>query len=74
MLHYPIKSDDNGHYAVAPNADNKQILVQLQESDGNGWGEQVRVVLTADEARHMIELLNEAVTSVERNVELFIPK
>ena len=65
MIHHPISSSPLGdHYAVGvgtgPSLKATVVLAQLQQH-----GEQVRVMMTADEARHFAQLLVDAAEKVE---------
>ena len=59
MIHHWI-NESGDHYAVAPNAFRTHVLLQVQES-----GEQVRIPLTPEQARHTIALLEDALGKVE---------
>jgi hypothetical protein len=63
MRHYSIlheKENSAVHYAANVNCNKTHILVQL--SDEAGY--QIRVVLTKEEALHLVSLITEAVEKV----------
>lgn len=62
MIHHPTESAPlSDHYAVGCSGMSSKVLVQLQEK-----GSQVRVALTAQEARHFARLLLLQADSVEQ--------
>ncbi len=53
MIHHCVRDDNSGdHYAVARSGSARAVLVQLQDR-----GEQVRLMMSPDQARHMAALL-----------------
>ena len=54
MIH--VSTKQNGHYAVNVNCNGEFVLLQLGDVAGN----QVRLQLTSEEVKHLIELLNES--------------
>lgn len=52
----------NGHYAVAQCANEIGVLAQVQNENG----EQARVLLSPDEARHFAELLVLEASEIEK--------
>lgn len=59
MNHNQIQQDADSHWAVSLNWDNTHVLIQL----GDRYSE-VRLALTPDEARRVIEALQASETEV----------
>lgn len=51
-----------GHYAAAPNCLNDTVLVQIQDE----FGCQSRIKLTKAEAKHLSNLILEAIENIEK--------
>lgn len=51
-----------GHYAASSNCLNDTVLVQIQDE----FGCQVRIKLTKDEAKHLSNLILEAIESIKK--------
>ena len=60
MLQYCTQDSIDAHYAATDNGIDR-VLVQVQ----NEHGDQARVKLSTDNARHLILLLNEAIKAIE---------
>jgi hypothetical protein len=58
MIHHHTTLEPGDHYAVGTSA-NGAVLAQLQHVRSSGIGDQVRVMLTPEEARHLAQLLLE---------------
>lgn len=60
MKHYYLSDDSSGdHYAVGHN-NMKEVLVQIQEG-----GSQARLAITAEQAEHLITLLQENIEKIQ---------
>lgn len=61
MVHYNLSKWEEEHFAVGVNYGKTFVLVQLQDM----FGDQARVTMTPEEARHMAELLISSADEIE---------
>ena len=60
MRHWSVNGETSEHYAVGHSTD--KVLIQLQDPDG----EQVRVALTVEYAKHVIELIELSIKAMQK--------
>jgi hypothetical protein len=66
MIHN--STDDGGHYSVSLEADKRGILIQLGANSEQAWN-QLRILLTVEEAAHLADLLNTAAERITNEKE-----
>lgn len=64
MIHHYVEHGKSDHYAVGVNAGRSAILLQV-----DAVGDQARIVLSLAESRHLITLLQNAITEMETGVK-----